>query len=102
MPSKIKFLGDFSRINDEEMGFVNKKLKNFTDKYESNFSEMYIKLDCHVHRETSRGRPAYYCKVGLTSDKGKFNAEQQDFGAEKTISGALDKIERQIHKKKGH
>ena len=99
MESKIKVIGDFSRVNEEETEFINQRLKKFTEKYSTDFSEMHLKLDCHTHKETSRGRPAYICKLSISSDKGNFNAENQDFGAEKTIHGALNKIERQIKKK---
>ncbi|MCK5283233.1 MAG: HPF/RaiA family ribosome-associated protein [Nanoarchaeota archaeon] len=100
MESKINFKGDFSRVNEEELQIINEKLERFEQKHKSDFNEIHINLDCHIHKETSRGRPAYYCKMNLDSDHGRFHAEQQDFGAEKTISGALKKIDTQIMKHK--
>ena len=98
MDSKINFVGDFSRVNDEERGFINERLRKFLDKHQIDFNEIEIKLDCHLHKETSRGRKAHYCKMHIFSDKGNFHADNQDFGAENAITGALSKIERQINK----
>ncbi|MBS3136720.1 HPF/RaiA family ribosome-associated protein [Candidatus Woesearchaeota archaeon] len=101
MLNKIKCVGDFSRINDEEKEVINKKLSKFCEKHSIDFSEIYINLDCHIHKETSRGRTSYYVKLNVDSDNGRFHAENQDFGAEKTISGALKKLDSQIMKKRG-
>jgi len=98
--TNFKIRGDYSRVNEEEREFINKKLKKFSDKHEVDFDEMYVKLDCHMDKETSRGRIAYTCKVSVDTDHGRFNAHAHDFGAEKTISGALSKVDRQIQKTK--
>ena len=98
MEANINFVGDFSRINDEERGFINKRLEKFKERHEQDFREMLIHLDMHLHSETSRGRPAYYSKLTVHTDRGKFHAEHQDFGGEKSLYGALDKVERQIEK----
>ena len=99
MQSKIKVLGDFDRVNEEERNFINGQLDKFIEKHDPDFNEMHLKLDCQEEKETSRGRASYVCKLNLASDNGKYNAENHDFGAEKTIVGALNKIERQIRKK---
>jgi ribosome-associated translation inhibitor RaiA len=97
MESKINFTGDFSRVNDEEKAFINERLQKFIDRYDLTFNEIVIKLDCRLHKESSRGRKAHYCRINIFSDKGKFHADNQDFGAENAITGALGKIERQIN-----
>jgi ribosome-associated translation inhibitor RaiA len=96
MESKIKFMGDFSRVNEEERNFINKRIEKFEQKYQPLFSEMLIKMDCHLHKETSRGRFAHYCRITVATDQGKFTANDQEFSAEQTISRCLDKIEKQI------
>jgi ribosome-associated translation inhibitor RaiA len=98
MISNIKFLGDYSRVDEEEKNFINKRLEKFTGKYEKVFKEMEIKLDCHMHKETNRGRPAYFCNLTVFTDHGRFHADNQEFSAEKAVYGSLDKIERQIDK----
>lgn len=98
MESSIQFVGDFSRVDGEEKDFINKRLDRFQKKFTPLFKEMLIKIDCHIHKETSRGRPAYYTKIHVFTDHGNFNAEQQAFGAEKAISLTLDKIEKQVAK----
>ena len=98
MNNNIKFVGDFSRVNEEEREFINKKLEKFATKHSSDFSEIHLSINLKIHKETSRGRPAYYCKLNLSTDKGNFHAESQDFGAEKTISETLDKLDKQIEK----
>jgi ribosome-associated translation inhibitor RaiA len=98
MESKIKVTGDFERVNDEEKGWINVSLDKFTEKYSPFFEEMHINLSCERTKETSRGRPSYVCKANVVSDHGKFHADNTDFGAEKTIVGTLDKIQRQIAK----
>ena len=99
MESKIKVVGDFDRVNEEEKEWINKKLDDFTSKFDPFFSEMHINLNCGLEKETSRGRPAYSCKINISSDHGNYHADNKDFGAEKTIVGALDKLERQIKSK---
>lgn len=98
MESKIKVMGDFTRVNEEERNFINKKLELFEAKYSPIFSEMLIKMDCQLHKETSRGRFAHFCKVTVSTDHGQFISEDQEFSAEKTISACLSKIEKQISK----
>jgi|SRR3989338_6223449 len=99
MLAKMMTKGDFSRVNDEEKEIINKKLEKFLEAHSFGVSEMRISLDCHLHKETSRGRPAYYVKINIDSDKGRFHAEHQDYGVEKTISATLKKIDVQIKKK---
>ena len=99
MESKIKFVGDFSRVSDEEKGFINEKIEKFEEKHQADFSEMHIKLDCRLNKETSRGRSAHSCKISISSDHGLFNAEDKEFSAVKAISACLEKIEKQIVKK---
>ena len=98
MASKIKSMGDFSRVNEEERNFINQRLDRFEKKYQPIFSEMLIKMDCKLHKKTSRGRFAHFCKVTISTDHGIFNAESQEFSAEKTIADCLEKIEKQITK----
>ena len=98
MDSKISFTGDFSRVNEEEREFLNKDLEKFTERHEQDFNEMHLKIDCKMHKETSRGRPSYFIKLTLVSDRGRFHSENQDFGAEKTLVGALRKLDVQIDK----
>jgi ribosomal subunit interface protein len=98
MAAKINYVGDFTRVTEEEKGFINKRLQRFEEKFEGMFSEMLIKIDSHIHKETSRGRQAYFVKLHVFTDKGKFNAEDQEFSAEKAIGLSLDKIEKQIEK----
>lgn len=100
MDSKINFTGDLSRVNEEEKDFINKDLERFCSRHEADFTEMLLKLDFHIHKETSRGRPAYYVNITLTSDRGKFHAENQDFGAEKAVAAALRKLDKQIDKER--
>ncbi len=99
MESKIKFVGDFSRVSEEEKGFINERLEKFKEKHKNEFSEMHIKIDCHLDKETSRGRSAHSCKISISTDHGLFNAEDHQFSAEKAISACLNKINKQIIKK---
>lgn len=98
MEANIQFVGDFSRVNEEERIFINKRLDKFQKKYPPMFKEMLIKIDGHIHKETSRGRFAIYTKVHVFTDNGNFNAEDQEFSAEKSIGLSLDKIEKQMEK----
>ncbi|MBR9698936.1 hypothetical protein GOV09_00565 [Candidatus Woesearchaeota archaeon] len=100
MEDKIKVTGDYSRINDEEKKFFNRRIDKFIEKHDNDFSEMLINLDCHTHKETSRGRPSYHCKLTVHTDQGKFHADSHDFGGEKSLSGALAKVEKQMQKKR--
>lgn len=99
MESKIKFVGDFSRVSEEEKGFINERLEKFREKHENDFSEMHIKLDCQLEKEKSRGRTAHLCKISISTDHGLFNAEDKEFSAEKAIFACLNKVEKQITKK---
>lgn len=98
MTAKIKFNGDFKQIDDSEKEFIDGKIDKFVSKHSSSFSDIHIKLDCHVHKEKSKGKHAFACKIRTSSGEGDFNSENQDFGAGKSVVGALDKIERQIKK----
>lgn len=98
MESKIKVMGDFTRVNEEERAFINQRIEKFEKKYAPIFSEMLIKLDLHLHKESSRGRFAHFCNATISTDHGVFHAEGQEFSAEKTISLCLDKVEKQIEK----
>ncbi len=99
MQSKIKAIGEFDRLDDAEKDMINERLAKFEEKHEGDFSEMHLKLDCHRQKEKTRGRSAYICKLNIDSDNGRYHANNQDFGAEQTVIGALDKIERQMQKK---
>ena len=99
MESKIKFVGDFSRVSEDEKRFINERIEKFEEKHENDFSEMHIKLDCQLSKETSRGRSAHFCKISISSDQGLFNAEDKEFSAEKAISACLNKIDKQMIKK---
>ncbi len=101
MLSKIKCTGDFSRVLDEEKDLINEKLQKFTEKHSIDFSEMHLSLDCHIDKETSRGRTGYTVRINIDSDNGRFHADGKDFGAEKTISGVLKKLDTQIQKHRG-
>ena len=51
MESKIKFTGNFSRVNDEEKELINERIGKFSEKHDRDFSEAHIKLDCHLEKE---------------------------------------------------
>jgi ribosome-associated translation inhibitor RaiA len=98
MALNLQYVGDFSRVSDEEKAFINKRLDKFDKKYSPLFTEILMKIDLHIHKETSRGRSAYYTKIHVFTDKGNFNAEGQEFSAEKSIYQNLARIEKQMEK----
>ncbi len=98
--SEVLMKGDYSGLHGEEKEFVMKKMKKFSEKYETNLSNVHIKLDCEKHRESHKGKKSFQCKIAADIKEGMFNADNTDFGEAKAIVGALEKIDRQIATKK--
>ena len=94
----IRFRGDLSRVNDEEKEYLNRRLEKFIERHGKFFTEMLINVTLDLHRETSRGRALHHVKLFVETDKGKFHADSQDFGAEKSLHSAIQKVERQMEK----
>ncbi|MDO8480919.1 MAG: hypothetical protein Q7S65_03820 [Nanoarchaeota archaeon] len=98
MTNTIRFMGDMSRINEEEKGFINSRLEKFVDQHGARFTEMLVNIDIDLHKETSRGRAMHHIKLFVETDKGKFHSDGMEFGAEKSLHSAIEKVERQMEK----
>lgn len=98
MLSKIKFRGDLKKLSENEKGEINERLRSFEEKNKDFFREMHLNIDCKPHKEKTRGKQSYFCRINLDSDNGRFHADEQNFGASIAVNGALKKIERQILK----
>ena len=95
--AKVKVTGELSKIDEEQRDYVNKQIDKFVNKNESELAEVYLKMDCNAQKSRSRNS-SYICKVQATTVNGMFNSVNTEFGLERSLHGAINKIQKQISK----
>jgi len=95
----IDFKGDLDDIEDSEKNKISETLTKFLEKYTKEGEEAFLRLTFSKHKEQFRQKPLYFCKMGLEIQVGRFNSQEEGWGAEQAVNKNLDQLKKQIAKK---
>ncbi len=97
----IQVAGELGELDTLDKDSVSNDLQGFVDQYDSKFNEGHLYVYIQLHRERTRKKQQFYCKVNFTTDKGRFHSGEKGWGVEQALSKSLREIERQIEKRLG-
>jgi hypothetical protein len=94
---KIKINSELDDIDREE---VRELVTSVTSKYVSILKNHPVDVFIKEHKEKQRGRKLIYTRIQIHADKEKFDAKAEGWGYEHSVSEALDKIDKQVRRRK--
>lgn len=87
-------------LSQHDKDLVGKKIDSIFEKFSRHLGEEpHFHLDVHPHKEQTREVKRYYCKVTLTSDLGRFHADDGHTGVALACNHVLDKVASQVQKR---
>jgi CBS domain-containing protein len=94
---KIKIKADFEKVNRES---VNIAITEFVKKYSSLLSQAEVEIFLKEHKERHRDQKLIYSRIQIHAHKDKYDAKAEGWGVDHSLKETLEKIEKQIRKKK--
>lgn len=101
---EMPVIGPKIRINSDVEGLNRTRIKKmvslFTKKYSSVLSQCEVEIYMRAHREKHKQQRLIYTKVHIHAHRDKFDATAENWGEDYSLRDALEKIEKQVLKKK--
>lgn len=101
---EMPVIGPKIQINSDVEGLnrirIKKMVSLFTKKYRSVLSPCEVEIYMRAHREKHKHRRLIYTKVHIHAHHDKFDATAENWGEDYSLRDALEKIEKQVLRKK--
>ena len=89
-----------SDIPDLDREMVRTVVSLFIEKYHSILDQCDVEIYMREHREKNREQRLTYTRIQMMAHKDKFDATAEDWGVEHSLKSTLEKLEKQVLKKK--
>lgn len=96
----MQFGGKLETLNKYDRESVKDWVKNLLEKQAKFINNGILNLRLEQRNEKFRTVPLFYCKANFFTDKGIFSATGQEYGIKQCVGIALDKVKKQLVKKK--
>ncbi len=80
------------RLDRRERNLVVSEVESFSRRLGRYFAQMYLHLDVDKHKAQMRGMGEYHWRALLTTDNGRYYADDTSFGAVEALKSTLDAL----------
>ncbi len=96
----MQFAGKLETLNRYDRDFVRRWVESFLEKHEKFVKNGFLNLRLEQRKEKFREIPLFNCRANFYTEKGQFVASGEEYGIKQCVGLALERVRKQLLKRK--